>query len=528
MAAVPGTAEAKSKYVALIAMLLAVAMTFIDQTVVAIATPDIQSDLGLSRQGGLWVVNGYLLALAAGFAFGGRIADVLGHRRVVLAGIIGFALTSALCGAAPSGSFAEVWLVTFRILQGLSGAFMIPAALAIVVASFDISERGRALAIFFGVSGGLTSIGPFAGGYLVQWSWRAIFWINVPVAIAAVIVTVMAGIENHPNHQRIDLRGAALIASGMALSVLGLQQATDWGWSDLRTWSCIIVGLVLPIVFAFVELRTEVPLIKVRIFRGRAFLVDNIVLFLTMTAFVPVFFFASVYAQLSLGDTASQAGLYLLTFFLGFAPAAQIGGRMLDKVGAKRPVLIGCTIGVVGFVMWGNSVTTLSLSHQWYWVALSGAGIGMLLSPVSTDATNRAIDASYGEVTGVTQTVRNYGSSLGIAVLSTLLASVLTSRLTDSFVKIGLPHDQAAAYASTTSKLGGGSGGASALDGLPAAIRGPIFEAIKIDFAYATRAVLWGMALAIAVALIAAFFHPGTRVTEVVSSEPLPDPVPAE
>jgi EmrB/QacA subfamily drug resistance transporter len=507
------TSTSKSKYIALVAMLLAVAMTFIDQTVVAIASPDIQGDLGLSRSGGLWVVNGYLLALAAGFAFGGRIADVVGHRRVVLAGVIGFAVTSALCGAAPSGSLAEAWLVAFRVLQGLSGAFLIPSALAIVVSSFDISERGKALAIFFGVSGGLTSIGPFAGGYLVQWTWRAIFWINVPVAVAAVVVTLMADIEDHPSRQRIDLRGAALVAAGMALSVLGLQQAQTWGWSDVRTWACIAGGLALLVIFVFVELRTAVPLIKVRVFASRAFVVDNLVLFLSMIAFVPVFFFASVYAQLSLGYNASQAGLYLLTFFGGFAPAAQIGGRMLDKGGAKRPVIIGCAMGVAGFALWGNSVTTLNFGHQWYWVLLSGAGIGMLLGPVSTDATNRAIDASYGEVTGVTQTVRNYGSSLGLAVLATLLTSVLTSRLTSSFVKLGLPHAQAQDYATKTAGLGGGSG-SSALNSVPAPFRASVFSAIQLDFAYATRAVLLGMAAALALAFIAALFHPGTRVVD--------------
>ena len=191
-AAAPGPiarTTAKSKNLALAAMLFAVSMTFIDQTIVAIASPNIQSELDLSRSGVQWVINGYILALAAGFALGGRLADVLGSKRVVLIGIIGFAGSSALCGFTPKGSFAEAWIIFFRIIQGLSAALMIPAALAVVVSAFPLRERGRALAIFFGVSGGLTAIGPIAGGYLTQWTWRAIFWINIPVAILAVVLT---------------------------------------------------------------------------------------------------------------------------------------------------------------------------------------------------------------------------------------------------------------------------------------------------------------------------------------------------
>lgn len=510
---VPDAPVSRSKYIALIAMLLAVAMTFIDQTVVAVASPDIQQDLGLSRDAGLWVINGYLLALAAGFAFGGRLADVLGHKRTVLAGILGFAVTSGLCGAAPSGGAAEAWIVTFRVLQGLSGAVMIPAALAIVVSSFRVSERGKALAIFFGVSGGLTAIGPFAGGYLVEWTWRAIFWINLPIALLAIIVTLRAGIVDRPVRQRVDYRGAAIIAAGMTLSVLGLQQATSWGWVDARTLGCIGAGTVLLVIFALIQLRTTVPLIRVRIFTDRAFIVDNAVLFLSMVAFVPVFFFASVYAQLSLGNNASQAGLYLLTFFAGFAPAAQIGGRMLDSGGAKKPVLIGCAIGAVGFALWGRAVPELNFGGHWYWIVLSGAGIGLLLGPVSTDATNRAIDASYGEVTGITQTVRNYGSSLGLAVLGTLLTGVFTTRLTNSFVDLGQTPEAARSSAEKVASLGGGSR-SSSLDSVPEAFRAQVLKAIQLDFAYATRAVLIGMAVALVLALLVALAHPGTRVLD--------------
>ena len=503
----PVEPASRSKNLALVAMMFAVAMTFIDQTIVAIASPNIQSELSLSRGGTQWVINAYLLALAATFALGGRLADVLGRRRMVLIGIIGFAGFSALCGATPKGSFAEAWIITFRALQGVSGAIMIPAALAIVVAAFPIQERGRALAIFFGVSGGLTAIGPILGGYLTQWTWRAIFWINVPVAIIALVLTLVATIPATRRREPIDWIGAALTILGMGLSVLGFQQAPSWGWDNSGTWLCIVGGLAILAVFVRIEARTEYPLIRVRVFRDRAFVIDNVVLFLSMIAFIPIFFFASVYSQVSLGYDASNAGLYLLVFFAGFAPAAQVGGRMLDSGGARRPVVLGCAVGTAGFALWAWKITDLSLGAQWPYIVIAGAGIGLLLGPASTDAVNRAIGASYGEVTGITQTVRNYASALGIAVLGTALTTVLTHRLTTSFTGLGLPAS--AAEAAANGSVGQSSGGVPA--SVPARLRGAIQDAVAADFAIATRAVLIGMTIALGAAFLVSLAHPGRR-----------------
>lgn len=509
----------RSKWLALTAMMFAVAMTFIDQTIVAIATPDVAQELSLSRSGSQWVVNGYLLALAAGFAFGGRLADVIGSRRMVLIGIVGFAGTSALCGFTPTGAIAETWIITFRVLQGLSAALMIPAALAVVVASFPLQERGKALAIFFGVSGGLTAVGPIAGGYLTQWTWRSIFWINIPVAVLAIVLTVMAGITVRGKREPIDVRGALLIGAGMALSVLGLEQAASWGWDDWKTWTCIIGGLVILVGFVLFQLRIPYPLIKVRIFRDRAFVVDNAVLFFSMMAFVPVFFFASVYSQLSLGFSASSAGLYILIFFGGFGPAAQVAGRMFDKQGARPCLLIGGVIGTIGFGAWAWTLTDLNLGSQWWAIILAGVGIGFILGPSSTDAVNRAIGASYGEVTGISQTIRNYGSALGLAILSTLLANVFAARLTTTLVGSGMPADQAAELAAKIAAEGSAGSGSGAA-GAP-----PGFEtALAADFAVATQAAMWGMAVALLISFLIAFLHPGGRVTHETPATADPEP----
>ena len=482
------------KTLILVAMIFAVAMIFIDQTIVALAIPKLQRELHLSATGTQWVINGYLLSLSALFALGGRVADVVGHRRVVLVGVFLFALFSALCGATPTGSIAETWIIVFRVLQGASAAFLFPAALAIVAGAFPVAQRGRALAIFFSVSGGLTSIGPIAGGYLTQWTWRSIFWINVPVALIAIALTLRtdAGSERRP--APIDMRGAALVTAGMALAVLGLQQASTWGWHSVATWACLAVGLALLARFVREELRAEHPLVPIRLFALRAFAVDNAVLFLLSICFVPLFFFASVYAQGALGDSASEAGLLLLVFFGGFTIGAQWGGRVLDRRGARPTVVLGCAVAAAGFYLWAGQLHQLSFGKQWYYLALAGLGSGMTLGPVSTDALNRASSSAYGAVSGVTQTVRNFGGSLGLAVLGSILITENVSRVKHSAIGRQLGAAQAERIAHALS----GGGGASSTGGGKAPV------SLRLDLALSTRTVAYGMAAAMALAFVLA------------------------
>ena len=503
----------RSQTLILTAMIFAVAMTFIDQTIVSIAVPEIQRELGLSSTGVQWAVNAYLLSLAACFAFGGRLADTRGHRKMVIIGVIVFAGASALCGLTPANGIAEAWIVTFRVVQGIGGALMFPAALAIVVQTFPLHERGKALAAFFGIAGGLTAIGPLLGGYLTQWTWRAIFWVNIPVAVIALVLIAVSKPVTVYRKAPIDYRGLALIVAGVGLSVLGFQQSAIWGWSNPGTAICIAAGIVFLVVFYRVEARTVSPLINVKIFEIRPFLVENLVLAISMLVFVPVFFFASEYAQIALGKTASQAGLYLLFFFLGFATAAQIGGRMLDRVGARRPVVLGCALAAVGFGLWASKVTQLDFGSQIWFVVIAGAGMGLMLGQSSTDAVNRASRMSYGEATGITQTVRNYTASLGLAILGTILVDQTKSHVVASLEAQGLPHDRAVQQAARISQSQGGN---------VAAI--PHF--IRLDFAEATRTIFYIMAGVMVVAAIVARrgLEPGVQVDTIQTQETDDDP----
>jgi EmrB/QacA subfamily drug resistance transporter len=475
-------------------MVFAVAMTFIDQTIVAIAIPRIQRELSLSSTASQWVINAYLLSLSALFAFGGRLGDVLGRRRMVVIGVTGFAIASAMCGLTPKGSGAAAWIIIFRVLQGATAAMMFPAAVGIVIAANPVEARGRAMAIFFGISGGLTAVGPIAGGFLTQWTWRAIFWINIPVAIIALILIYRSKPDNERRPAKIDYRGTALITGGMGLIVLGLQQSTTWGWSSPATWLSIIVGIALLAGFVLWELRTPNPLLQLNIFRGRAFAVDTAVLALMSIVFVPFFFFASVYAQVSLGESSSKAGLYLMYWFLGFVIAAQIGGRMLDKRGARPAMVIGSALSAIGFYLLARKLTDLSLHAQTGYIILAGAGLGLMLGPASTDAVNRSPSTAYSEVTGITQTARNFGASLGLAVLGAVLTSRNETNVGRVLVRAGAPPSVAHRIASSFTSATAAHGGAAE----PHAVITQVQEA----FAHSTQTVFTIMAGVLAVTFL--------------------------
>ncbi len=511
----------KSGSLVLAAMIFAVSMTFIDQTIVSISIPTIQQHLGLTETGVQWIVSGYLLAMAAVFALGGRLADVVGHRTMLVIGILIFTICSALCGATPEGDLAEAWLIFFRVIQGAGAAIMFPAALAITVAAFPIEKRGQALAVFFGITGALTSVGPIAGGYLTEWTWRSIFWINIPIAIISLVLIYLSKPDNRRVSQPLDLRGAVLIALGMGLSVLGFQQSATWGWDDPLTWICIVGGFAILVAFWMFENRQKFPLIRVSIFRQRAFLADNVMLFLLSIAFVPLIFFASLYSQISLGWDASDAGLYLLVFFGGFVFGAQMGGKILDSKGAKPAAALGAVLAAVGFFLWAGQVTDIAdgLGGQWIYMVLAGAGVSLMLSPVSTDAINRAPNTSYGEATGITQTVRNYAAAFGLAVLGTILTTRNQANVEEKLQGLGVPTAESDKIAHAMTSAGGGSQDAISSHASGAGSE-KIFGALQEAFAASTSTVLYIMGGVMVLAyLVAHFGMVSGKMKEIIVDE---------
>jgi EmrB/QacA subfamily drug resistance transporter len=510
---------ASSSRLALAGLILAVSMTTIDQTIVALSAPTIQQNLGLSHDGMQWAVNVYLLTTAAFFLLGGRVADVVGHKRMALVGIAGFGITSLLCGLAPSGDLAEPWLVGARALQGIAGAIMFPAAIGIVVEGFARESRGRAMAIFFAITGAMTALGPIAGGFLTQWTWRAIFWVNVPIAVAAFVIVAVAARRSAPRRERIDWLGAVVVAAGMGVLVFGLQQAGPWGWGSPAVLGSLVAGLALLVVFVVIQRRTAQPLVQLDAFRDRGFTLSTLATLFSSVAFVATFFFLSVYGQVSLGLSAGLTGLLFLKFFIGFVVASRVGSVRFDRNGAKGVVLLGGLVGVIGFAWLALSATDLdfdaeSFFNQQTWpIMVAGAGIGLMFSAVSTDAVNRAVGANYGEVTAISQTMKNFGGALGLAVFTTVVTSRLTDLLTVSFEKIG---GTAADAQSAVDRISGAAGDGGSLRALPSGAREQIMHAVAADYAGAVQWAFWGMAGAMAIVAVIGLLYPAGR-TSVVS-----------
>jgi EmrB/QacA subfamily drug resistance transporter len=403
----------------------AMAMVMIDFTIVSISATTIQHDLGLSDTGVQWLVTGYALSTAAFVALGGRLGDILGHRRIVVIGVLVFAAGSLMCGLVPdSGDIAEPWLIAFRVVQGIGGALLIPSATVLVLQAFPVEERGKGLASFFVIAGLFTALGPIAGSYLTEfWTWRAIFWINVPVAILALTEMSFVQLSNVKHPSSVDWRGAFFLIAGMSLAVLGIQQSTVWGWGDPATLGSIAGGVILLVAFVRVERRTENPLIDVAaLAANRAFAVDNLLTFLVFAPWLAVFFFGSMYFQVAVHQAPTQAGFSILTMFYTYFVGARVGGGWMDKVGAKRPVAIGFLLGTIGMIVWAQELSQLGHAETTTGMLLTGAGFGLVLSPLNTDALNRLPDSMRGQGSGITQTFRNFGSAIGMAVMGTIIA----------------------------------------------------------------------------------------------------------
>jgi EmrB/QacA subfamily drug resistance transporter len=406
----------------------AMAMVMIDFTIVSISATTIQRDVGLTETGEQWLVTAYALSTAAFVALGGRLGDVFGHRRIVTIGILLFAGSSLICGLVPDTGIAEPWLIVFRVLQGLGGGLLIPSATVLVLDAFPPAERGKGLAVFFIVAGLFTAVGPIAGAYLTEfWTWRAIFWINVPVAVLALTELHFVKLADVKRPARIDVRGAVLVVAGMGLTVLGIQQSTAWGWGDVRTIGAIVLGVLTLVAFVQVERGTDDPLIDVRAMAAnRPFAADNILTFLIFGPWLAVFFFGSVYFQVACHQPPTEAGFSILTMFYPFFAASRIGGAWMDRHGPKMPVVVGFLLGTIGMIVWAQELDSLTRSGTLPGMLLTGAGFGFVLSPLNADALNRLPDAIRGQGSGITQTFRNFGSAIGMAVMGTIIASDTT------------------------------------------------------------------------------------------------------
>jgi EmrB/QacA subfamily drug resistance transporter len=424
-----GTAD-RGRWWVLVTMTGSLSMILIDQTVVSVALPTMQRDLGLSQAGVQWVVNAYLLAIAVLVALGGRIGDLIGNERTFRIGALVFVAASAACGLAQSDS----WIIVARAVEGAGAALMTPASGAIVMNAFAPGERGRAMGIYSGVSMVFLALGPLIGGLLTEGlTWRAVFYVNLPIGVAmlALAHVTMPRRAAARAQGTIDWVGVPLLIGGLGALVLGLMQSRSWGWGSPAVISLLAAAAVLLPVFVIWELRAREPLVALRLFRSGNFSADNGVLAAVQFALMGVSVFGAIWVQDVLGFGAIGAGLSLLPLTLPLLVLAVTSGRLYDRVGPRVPVAAGAALVALG-LGW-DAAMLHRLSYAWIvpgYVAM-GVGLALIMTPASTDAMNVADPALRGQASGVVQTMRQVGGTVGIAVLGTLIAHVQFAQLSD-------------------------------------------------------------------------------------------------
>ncbi|GHH93846.1 MFS transporter [Streptomyces capillispiralis] len=436
--ATPGRGLRGHPWFTLITVAVGVMMVALDGTIVAIANPAIASDLGATFAEVQWITNSYFLALAVSLITAGKLGDRFGHRQTFLIGVVGFAAASGAIGL--SDSIALV--IVFRVLQGLFGALLMPAALGLLRATFPAEKLNMAIGIWGMVIGASTAGGPILGGVLVEHvNWQSVFFINVPVGVLAVALGAWILLDHRAENapRSFDLLGIGLLSGAMFCLVWALIKAPEWGWGDTKTWAFIAVAVVGFALFAFWETKVKEPLIPLGLFRSVPLSAGVVLMVLMAIAFMGGLFFVTFYLQNVHGMSPIDAGLHLLPLTGMMIVGSPLAGAMITKVGPRIPLAGG--MAFTALAMYGMSTLekTTGSGVMSLWFALLGLG----LAPVMVGATEVIVGNAPMELSGVAgglqQAAMQIGGSLGTAVLGAVMASKVDSDLEGNWAKAGLP-----------------------------------------------------------------------------------------
>ncbi|HEY6525973.1 MAG TPA: MFS transporter [Solirubrobacteraceae bacterium] len=415
---------ATSKWLVLVIACLAQFMVVLDATVVNIALPSVQRGLHFSPANLQWVVNGYTLFFGGFLLLGGRAADLLGRKRLFVAGVLLFSIASLLNGFAQSSGM----LIGGRALQGLGGALVSPAALAIITTTFtDASERTKALGVWSAIAASGAAVGLLMGGVLTDLaSWRWVFFVNVPVGIITIALALRYVAESRieVEHRSFDLAGAVTVTGGLVLLVYAIVKAQSYGWGSGKTIGLLAVAVALLGAFLVIESRSKAPLVRLSIFRVRTLAVGDSVLLLVASGMFGMFFFASLYVQEILGYSPLRAGLAFLPVTAGIVIGAGVAQPLIKRVGVRNVSIAGIALAAAGMLV----LTQLPVHGQYVSDLLVGLlpmslGMGLTFVPITLMATSGVSDDDAGLASGLFNTAQQVGGSLGLAILSTLAAS---------------------------------------------------------------------------------------------------------
>ncbi|MFE9026469.1 MFS transporter [Streptomyces iakyrus] len=438
--ATPGKGLRGHPWLTLITVAVGVMMVALDGTIVAIANPAIQKDLGATFAEVQWITNGYFLALAVSLITAGKLGDRFGHRQTFLIGVVGFAAASGAIGLSDSIAF----VVVFRVLQGLFGALLMPAALGLLRATFPAEKLNMAIGIWGMVIGASTAGGPILGGVLVEHvNWQSVFFINVPVGVLAVVLGVLILLDHRAENapRSFDLLGIALLSTAVFCLVWALIKAppSEWGWGDVKTLGFLGASVLCFALFAFWETKVKEPLIPLALFRSVALSAGVVLMVLMAIAFMGGLFFVTFYLQNVHGMSPIDAGLHLLPLTGMMIVGSPLAGAMITKFGPRVPLAGGMALTAIAMYGMSTLETDTGSGIMSLWFALLGLG----LAPVMVGATEVIVGNAPMELSGVAgglqQAAMQIGGSLGTAVLGAVMASKVNSDLAGNWEKAGLP-----------------------------------------------------------------------------------------
>jgi EmrB/QacA subfamily drug resistance transporter len=486
------------KWWTLLAVCLGTFMLLVDVTIVNVALPSIQDDLHASFAQLQWVVDAYALALAALLLTAGSLADMFGRRLLFSIGLAVFTVGSLLCALATGPLF----LVLARAGQGIGGAIMFATSLALLAQAFHGRERGTAFAVWGAVTGAAVAIGPVLGGVITTgWTWRGIFYVNLPIGVIAIAVTLLRVAESRNEHRRgVDLPGFSLFTAALIALVYGLIRAGEQGWGDIGVAICLAAAVVLLAAFVIVERFGRAPMFDLSLFRVPTFAGGSVAAFAVNGCVYALFLYIVLYLQDLLGYSALQTGLRLLIMSAVTLPAAIVSGRLSSRVPARLLIGTGLALSGAGLLLMAGLAADSSWTHLIPGLVVAGVGSGLVNPALANTAVGVVPYRSAGMASGINTTFRQVGVATGIAVFGTLFAT----RLTEGIVAglrgtplVGHAHGLATAVS---------QGEASQVFGsLPPASRGTAAHVVRAAFVSGLNEILLIAGIGALVAAVAAF-----------------------
>ncbi|NVO54304.1 DHA2 family efflux MFS transporter permease subunit [Rhodobacteraceae bacterium B1Z28] len=425
-------AQGHARWWILGAMGAVLGVILLDETVISVALPTIQKDLGLSRLNAHWIVNIYLLVLACFAGAAGHLGDVLGVRWLLSAGLLIFGLASAFGGFSENG----LALMTARAVQGVGAALIFPLSLVVLIRSFSEDERGLALGLYGGIGTIFLSLGPLVGGLLTEYlSWRWIFWVNPPIVlIVSVITWTFWRDQPHHREQGFDWKGLLLLVTGLAATVFCVMEGPDRGWIQPKVLVAMSAGLILLSLFVFVEMRTTNPMIAVSLFADRNFAASNLILMTAQFGKIVLFVFGASYFQSELRYSPLAAGAALLPIAIPQVFIAPLAGKIADQFGTRKPPLIGLLCGVLALLM--VSIGMLYALDKVIFLAFLAWGccVPLLFVPPRRAVMSSVPPNLRGQASGISMTFQLLGGTVGMALGSTVFAITSSFPLVFAFV----------------------------------------------------------------------------------------------